>query len=90
MTEEESTRKELFRGGIIMLVVFCVMYTLVFVEIAMSFRLSPRGPILLLLETRFPSSELAGYYMVTILDILIMAGAGLCYYGIKWARNGKK
>jgi len=28
--------------------------------------------------------------MVTILDILVVAGACLCYYGIKWVRNGKK
>ena len=90
MTEEEITRKELFRGGIITLLVFCVMYTLVFVEIALSFRPSPDGPILLLIETRFPSSELAGYYMATILDILVIAGACLCYYGINWVRNGKK
>ena len=84
------TRKELFRGGIIMLAVFCVLYALVFVEIAMSFRPNPDGPILLLIETRFPSPELAGYYMVTILDILVIAGACLWHYGIKWVRNGKK
>ena len=90
MTGEEMTRKELFRGGIIMLAVFCVLYALVFVEIAMSFRPNPGGPILLLLKTRLPSSELAGYYVVMILDILMMAGAGLCYYGIKWVRSSKK
>jgi len=84
------TRKELFRGGIIMLVVFCVMYAVVFVEIAMSFRPNPDGPILLLLKTRLLSLESAGYYMVMILDILMMAGAALCYYGIKWVRSSKK
>ncbi len=70
-----------------MLSVFVVMYSLVVVEVALSFRYPPDGPILRLFQLRFSSQE-AGYYMVLTLAVLSIVGAVFCSYAFKWIRRG--
>lgn len=90
MTEAEWTRKELLRGGTIMLLASCAMVGLVLVEIAMSFRERPDGPILRLFLLRIPSYSEAGYYMMMTVAALAMIGVFLGYYGFRWVRHARK
>jgi len=91
MSEQDVgwSRQELLRGGTVMIAVFAAMYALAIVEILMSFREFPDGPLLRLFLTRFPFDQ-AGYHMVMTLTIFWIAGGGLYHYGIKWIRRGLK
>ncbi len=74
-----------------MLFIFAVMYAFLFVEILETFAWRVDGPILTVFKVflGYPW-DLAGYLMVLILDILIMVGSGLCYYGSRWTAQGLK